>query len=58
MAPEKILDYVVVHELCHLAYLNHSGQFWKLVEQILPDCRERRSWLKMNSMLLDWEEET
>ncbi len=56
MAPKEILDYVTVHELCHLAYLNHSVQFWKLVEQILPDCRERRSWLKTNSMLLDWEE--
>lgn len=57
MAPEKILDYVVVHELCHLAYLDHSKQFWQMVTAILPDCRERREWLKTNGMYLDWEQE-
>ncbi len=56
MAPAEILDYVVVHELCHLAYLNHSGQFWQLVSSILPDCRERRSWLKANGLLLEWKD--
>ena len=56
MAPGKVLDYVVVHELCHLAYMNHSGAFWGLVEELLPDYGERRRWLKENSRLLRWEE--
>ncbi len=44
--PEKILDYVVVHELAHLRQMNHSREFWSLVERYLPDYRERRKWLK------------
>ena len=55
MAPAKVLDYVVVHELCHLAYLDHSKQFWQMVAAVLPDCRERRNWLKTHGMYLDWE---
>lgn len=43
---ENILDYVVVHELCHLLEMNHSPRFWSQVEKILPDYRERRNWLK------------
>lgn len=46
MAPAKILDYVIVHELCHLTHLNHSKQFWSMVESILPDYRESVKWLK------------
>ncbi len=53
IAPLEILDYIVVHELCHLAYLNHSRQFWQLVEAILPDYPQRRNWLKVNGLLLD-----
>lgn len=45
-APEDIRDYVIVHELCHRVEMNHSRQFWKLVENVLPDFRERRKWLK------------
>lgn len=54
MAPETVLDYVVVHELCHLVYLNHSRQFWQILECILPDYRERKSWLKSNGTCLEW----
>lgn len=46
LAPPQILDYVVVHELCHLTHMNHSSDFWKLVESVLPDYKERRKWLK------------
>ena len=48
MAPDKVLDYVVVHELCHLLELNHSKEFWSLLASILPDYKERKDWLKNN----------
>ena len=44
--PPEIIDYVVVHELCHRLQMNHSRQFWAEVEKILPDYRKRRKWLK------------
>ncbi|MCM1048211.1 MAG: M48 family metallopeptidase [Clostridiales bacterium] len=46
LAPPAILDYVVVHELCHLTYMNHSAEFWNLVESVFPDYRAARKWLK------------
>ncbi|MGI6037137.1 MAG: M48 family metallopeptidase [Limnochordia bacterium] len=46
MAPKAILDYIVVHEMCHLQQMNHSPRFWRLVGQILPDYQERRDWLR------------
>jgi len=46
LVPETVLDYVVVHELCHLKELNHSPRFWAEVERILPDYKIRRAWLK------------
>ena len=52
MAPEHIIDYVVVHELCHLKRLDHSPVFWGLVEAILPDYQNRRSWLKQYGPVL------
>ena len=45
LAPFDVLDYVVVHELCHLREPNHSRRFWKLVEQHRPDWRSHRDWL-------------
>jgi predicted metal-dependent hydrolase len=45
-APLKILDYVVIHELCHTVHMNHAEIFWNLVEKILPDYKTSRTWLK------------
>ena len=44
--PEEAIDYVVVHELSHLVHMNHSADFYKLVESVLPDYKERRKLLK------------
>lgn len=46
LAPPRILDYVVVHELCHFKYMNHSREFWNMVGTVLPDYKESRRWLK------------
>ena len=45
-APEEILDYVIVHELCHRKEMNHSPRFWTEVEKIIPDYKDKRKWLK------------
>ncbi|MBN1258563.1 M48 family metallopeptidase [Candidatus Peregrinibacteria bacterium] len=52
MAPIEIIDSVVVHELCHLKEMNHSRRFWALVEETVPDHKQRKKWLRKNQMLL------
>ena len=52
MAPLRILDYVVVHELCHLRHHDHSKAFWKMLGLYLPDYLERKEWLRVNGGLL------
>ena len=52
LAPMEGVDYVVVHELVHTVFHNHSRRFWKKVEQILPDYKERRKWLRNNGQRL------
>ncbi|WP_035055921.1 M48 family metallopeptidase [Andreprevotia chitinilytica] len=54
-APLAVIDYVIVHELAHLAELNHSPRFWAVVETICPDWKARRDWLKgEGAALLAW----
>jgi predicted metal-dependent hydrolase len=52
LAPERVLDYVVWHEVCHLKVLDHSPRFWALVEGHWPDYREDRDWLRRNGATL------
>lgn len=52
MAPMKVIDYVLVHEMGHLKYPNHSTDFWQFVRSILPDYDERKEWLRINGPLL------
>ncbi len=52
LAPPEVLDYVVVHELCHRMEMNHSKRFWSLVETVLPDYREQEKWLKGEGAVL------
>jgi predicted metal-dependent hydrolase len=53
MTPLEVIDYVVVHELCHTIVKNHSKDFWELVANIIPDHKTRSKWLKDNSKILD-----
>lgn len=46
MVPPEVLDYVVVHELCHRLEMNHSSRFWLQVENVIPNYRKLRKWLK------------
>lgn len=52
LAPQEVLDYVVVHELAHLKFMNHSRDFWNHVAEILPDYKQWDSWLKQNGAYL------
>lgn len=49
MAPLKVIDYVVVHEMCHMVHLNHDRSFWRLVGRIMPDYKEQENWLTLSS---------
>lgn len=53
MAPPKIIDYMVVHELCHLHQRSHSDAFWNEVDKVMPDYSERKLWLKKHGAGLD-----
>lgn len=51
-APKPVLEYAVVHEMCHLRYDDHGHEFWGLVEAILPDYANRKAWLDQNEHML------
>lgn len=48
LCPPAVMEYVIIHELCHLKHLNHSGAFWAMVESYCPDYKEYKDWLKAN----------
>lgn len=54
-APKPVLEYAVVHELCHLRHRHHEPEFWNLISTILPDWEKRKTWLDQNEHLLGWE---
>ncbi len=54
MAPERVVDYVVIHELMHLRQKNHSRLFWQEVAGVIPDYKQDEHWLKQNAHLLAW----
>lgn len=53
MSPQTVIDYIVVHELCHLRHRDHSDAFWNEVDKVLPRYRERKEWLRVNGAALD-----
>ena len=56
MAPVRVVDYVIIHELMHLKQKNHSHQFWTEVAFMMPDYKQDERWLKHNGHLLAWPE--
>jgi len=52
MAKMSIIDYIIVHELCHIKHKDHSKTFWNDIQKILPDYEERKEWLRINGDLL------
>lgn len=53
MAPPTIIDYIVVHELCHFHQRDHTEAFWNEVDKVLPFYQERKDWLKKNGAAMD-----
>lgn len=54
MVPDSVIDYVLVHELCHLKHLNHSPRFWQLVNNHFPNYLTAKQWLKTHQRALTW----
>ncbi|NNF22721.1 MAG: M48 family metallopeptidase [Saprospiraceae bacterium] len=52
MAPQDIVDYVIIHELAHLREMNHSPEFWSIVKKIMPGYRQKELWVKENGAKL------
>lgn len=52
MAPVEVIDYVIIHELCHLTHMNHDRSFWRRVGSIMPDYKEKEAYLeRMNALM-------
>ena len=58
LAPIEIIDYVIVHELCHLYHMDHSKRFWELVSKIDPHYADKRLWLKRHGSIILWPYES
>jgi predicted metal-dependent hydrolase len=53
MAPLTVMDYIIVHELCHLRHRDHSDAFWNEVDKVMPQYREHKEWLRRRGAHLD-----
>lgn len=53
MCPQSVIDYVVVHELSHIAYKDHSVKFWTRVATVMPNYHEAQDWLRLNRKLME-----
>ncbi|MBU5591445.1 M48 family metallopeptidase [Clostridium sp. MSJ-4] len=53
MAEPRAIDYVILHEMCHMVYKDHSKNFWNLVSSIMPDYKEQKQWFKINGHKLE-----
>jgi predicted metal-dependent hydrolase len=53
MVPQTVIDFIVVHELCHIHQPDHSDTFWNEVDKVIPGFRERKNWLRKNGAGLD-----
>jgi predicted metal-dependent hydrolase len=51
-APNQVIDYIIIHELCHLIINNHSHHFWRQIRKIIPDYDKSIIWLEDNAALL------
>tara|TARA_B100000427_G_scaffold321971_1_gene323304 strand:- start:14851 stop:15546 length:696 start_codon:yes stop_codon:yes gene_type:complete len=51
-APIEVIDYVILHECCHVVHFNHSKRFWQLVQHYMPDYKDKKRWLKENGVFL------
>lgn len=54
LAPDFVLDYIIIHELAHLVHHNHSQTYWKLVERVMPDYMKAEEWLKKFGNTCNW----
>ena len=51
-APKDVIDYIIIHELCHLKIKNHSQRYWNLLRKFMPNYLEKKNWLERNSKFL------
>ena len=54
MAPERVVEYVIIHELLHLKEMNHSDKFWDLVARYCPSWKQQKKWLKQHEKDLNF----
>ena len=52
MAPKSVIEYVIIHELCHLIHPNHSKDYWQTVAKFCPTYQQEKQWLKENGASL------
>ena len=53
MAPPTIIDYIVVHELCHVYCMDHTQAFWNEIDKVMADYHDRKEWLRKNGAAMD-----